>query len=511
MTTTSARELARVDSAAQAAEAVGERARQGSIWMVGATGAAKGIGLLSQLALAWLMSRREFGVYAIAISLTVLLSVMKDGGLPTVLVQKARHFDRYAGPVFWLMLTINTATGLAIAAAARPAARFYHEPELYAVIALFAITVPLYVPASLLTLRMTAQMRFRELGIVQVVSAVLRNVLLVLFAWNGFGAESFILPLLVTNVTDALLLWYLTRHAPWSRPARVHLWPKLMRSGRWVLLGTFSFAFSNNGVYFLLGKLLPSETIGTYFFAFQVITLLGMLLANNSYQVLFAAFSRVAADTVRLRAAVSRATNAIALIASVASLSVAVIFRPLEHLLWHGKWATALGAVEIFAVVWPAVALVSVLHAVQAAQGHFRLWGAIAFITALAAVSGSGVGAVMGRSAEAAAVGYAIGSLAGLFVNVKYSLALLDLRVTPVMNAALRPWLAATLAAALAICVGRLIGDGVVAVLGSILTFSAIAFLLLRLVANDSLQLVLETSRRMLGPKLFGRTAVMDD
>jgi hypothetical protein len=79
------------------------------------------------------------------------------------------------------------------------------------------------------------------------------------------------------------------------------------------------------------------------------------------------------------------------------------------------------------------------------------------------------------------------------------------------MNAALRPWLAATLAAALAICVGRLIGDGVVAVLGSILTFSAIALLLLRLIANDSLQLVLETSRRMLGPKLFGRTAVMDD
>jgi hypothetical protein len=188
-----------------------------------------------------------------------------------------------------------------------------------------------------------------------------------------------------------------------------------------------------------------------------------------------------------------------------------VIFRPLEHLLWHGKWATALGAVEIFAVVWPAVALVSVLHAVQAARGHFRLWGAIAFITALAAVFGSGVGAVMGRSAEAAAVGYAIGSLAGLLVNVKYSLALLDLRVTPVMKAALRPWLAATLAAALAIYVGRLIGDGVLAVLGSMLTFSAIALLLLRLVANDSLQLVLETSRRLIGPKPFGRTAIADD
>ena len=510
MTATSAPESQPPASAAAAGHSIGEHARRGSLWMVVATGAAKGMGLLGQLALAWLMSREEFGIYAIAISLSALLAVMRDGGLPTVLIQKGRRFDLYAGPVFWMMLAINSLTGLVIALVARPAARFYHQPELAAVIALFAVTVPICVPASLLGVRLTAQMRFRELGIVQVISAVLRNVLLVLFAWHGFGAKSFMLTVLVTNVTDALLLWYLTRYSPWTRPARVRLWPELMRSGRWVMLGTFSFGFYYNGVYFLLGKLLPSETVGTYFFAFQVITVLATLLANNAYQVLFAAFSRIATDTARLRAAVLRSASAMMLVASLASLGVAVVFRPLEHLLWHGKWADAAGAVQVFAVIWPAVALNNVLQALQAARGHFRLWGSIAFITSLPAVLGSALGALVRGSVDAAAVGYAIGTLLGLLINVRYSLMLLDMRVGPTMASALRPWLAAIAAAVAAIAVGHLLGEGVLAMLASTLSFCVSALLFLRLVANDSLALVVESLRRMISARAFARTPATD-
>src|SRR5262249_46164331 len=159
------------------------QALKGSMWMIGASAAAKLVGFACQLAVAWFLTRQEYGIYAIAVSLSVVMSVLRDGGLPMVLQQKGSGFDEFAGPAFWMMLAINSATGLLIAAIARPAARFYGIPELADVIYLFAITVPLTVFPGLLTLKLSVNLRFRELGLIQVTSAILRSGLLVYFAW----------------------------------------------------------------------------------------------------------------------------------------------------------------------------------------------------------------------------------------------------------------------------------------------------------------------------------------
>ncbi|HUN74157.1 MAG TPA: oligosaccharide flippase family protein [Steroidobacteraceae bacterium] len=477
---------------------MGERARHGSVWMVAATGAAKALGLGTQLVLAGLMPRGEFGIYAIAISLSVLLSVMRDGGLPAVLVQKGRRFDLYAGSVFWLMLVINTATGVVLAAAARPAASFYHQPELAAVIDLFALSLPLGVPASLLTLRLSSAMRFTEVSLVQVVSAVVRNVLLLVFAWHGWGARSFVLPVLITNLSDALLLWCLTRYSPWSRPPRPHRWGKLLRSGRWVLLGTFAFALGNNGAYFILAKILPNEVLAGYFFAFQLVMLLGVLVVSNSYQVLFAAFSRISGEPPRLRVAVFNALGAVALVGSVASMALAAVFQPFEQLVWHGKWSTAGSAIMVLAVVWPTTTVVSVMHAVQAAAGRFRLWGCMAFLTAVLSIVGSVLGAWAGRSAFAAAIGYGVGTLLGMQVNASYSLPLVGLASRTAMLRAARPWSAALLAAAVSLGFARLAGDARAGLLVAALSFALLVYAALRLVARDSLELVVSSLRSTL-------------
>ncbi|MGA2780221.1 MAG: oligosaccharide flippase family protein, partial [Steroidobacteraceae bacterium] len=82
--------------------------------MIGATGAAKALGFVCQFALAWFLTKKEYGIYAIAISLSVFLSILRDGGLPMVLEQKGQRFDLFAGPVFWMMLAINISTAIVI-------------------------------------------------------------------------------------------------------------------------------------------------------------------------------------------------------------------------------------------------------------------------------------------------------------------------------------------------------------------------------------------------------------
>jgi PST family polysaccharide transporter len=486
-------------AARRAAEdsAIGDRAVRGSVWILAATGTTKAVGFACQLITAWFVTKREFGVYAIAVSLSVLMSVLRDGGLQMVLEQKGRRFDLFAGPVFWMMLTINLATGILIALIARPAAHYYQIPELAGVIALFAISVPLSGLPAVMYARLNINLKFRELGLIQVASAMIRNALLLLFAWMGYGARSFILPMVITNATDTVMLWVVTRYSPWAMSPRFHLWGELFRSGRWVLLGTFAVALGNSGAFFLLGNFLPSDVLGTYFFAYQLVVQLSVLLADNVYQVLIASFIRIGSDLPRLRSAVRRALGAVVLLGAAASLSIAAVYEPLERILWHGKWSGAARAVYILGLIWPAAAGASVVRALQMATGHFRQWGVLSLIGAVAGVSCTVIGAYFGRSAASAAIGFGIGTLFGAVLIMPPALAAVEMKAPGAMLSVLRPWLIIAAAATCAKRVGALTGSTWLDLLVSAVCFLMLSLLGLRLFADDSFPLVFNTLRQM--------------
>jgi PST family polysaccharide transporter len=319
-----------------------------------------------------------------------------------VLEQRGSRFDVFVGPVFWMMLALNTVTAVVIAAMARPVARLYDIPELAGVIQLFAISIPLSVVPSVLGVRLAVNLRFRELSTLQVISAMNRNLLLIFFAWDGFGPRSFLLPLLITNVIDSGMFWAVTRYSPWTRHPNFPIWPELFRSGRWVLLGTFAIGIGNNGAYLLLGKILPSAVVGIFFFSYQLVIQLGTLLSDNVYQVLVPIFVRIANDAPRVRAAVPRALTVVVLIGAAASLSIAAIYEPLERALWHGKWSASSHSIYVLAAMWPAVAGVSVLRALQMATGRFQSWGLVTISGAAMSIAGTAAGAYVGRGATAA-------------------------------------------------------------------------------------------------------------
>jgi O-antigen/teichoic acid export membrane protein len=480
--------------------AIGNRALKGSVWMIGATGAAKAFGFACQLALAWFLTKEDYGVYAIAISLSVFLSVLRDGGLPQVLEQKGDRFDSFAGAVFWMMLAMNCGTGLVLALIAKPAARFYGIADLAGVVMLFAVTIPLSVVPSVLSARLALDLKFRELGLVQVVSAMARNGLLLFFAWAGFGARSFLLPVLVTSVTDSLLLWTVARCSPWNMAPQFHLWRELFAGGRWVLLGTFSIAVGNNGAYFILGKLLPADIVGTYFFAYQLVVQLGVLLSDNVYQILVGSFARMRGELSRLRSAVPPALGMIVLVGAAASLMIGAIYEPLEQVLWHGKWAGAGPGIQILAVLWPVTAGASVLRALQMATGHFRQWGIVTLLGAFASVLGAGAGALWGGSAASTAVGFGLGAVFGSALNAAIALPHIGIRPVGAALPILKPWVIIVIAAACARYISMRFEVALVETAVAGTCFAVFSFLGLRLFATDSLRVVERSLRRIIRP-----------
>jgi PST family polysaccharide transporter len=325
----------------------------------------------------------------------------------------------------------------------------------------------------------------------------MRNVLLLWFASAGWGARSFLLPQLITNCSDSLLLWVLTRYSPWTMHPRFDRWRELFAGGRWVLLGTFAIALGNNGAYFLLGRVLPSDSVGSYFFAYQLVVQLGVLLSDNIYQVLVPTFALMSADRPRMRAAVPRALGTVALIGAAASLLIATLYEPLERMLWHGKWASAAPCVRILAVVWPAAAAMSVLRALQMSSGLFKQWGIVTLFSAVASVTGTVVGAAMGHSAAAAAIGFGIGSLLSAALNG--TLALSRVGVSPLKAAAavLRPWLFLLAAAVIAHYAARLVAGPGQRLAVAAVTFGALGLASVMLFDRDGLRMILQALERL--------------
>jgi len=79
---------------------LGKKALAGSIWMIAATGGAKVLGFGCQLALAWFLTREEFGVFAIAVSVSVILSALRDGGLQMYWLTRAASSMHSRDPCF---------------------------------------------------------------------------------------------------------------------------------------------------------------------------------------------------------------------------------------------------------------------------------------------------------------------------------------------------------------------------------------------------------------------------
>jgi O-antigen/teichoic acid export membrane protein len=485
------------------ARSAGARAVHGSVWMICASGVSKFLGFACQLALAWFLTKRDFGVYAIAISLAVILTILRDGGLPMVLEQKGRAFVEFAGPALWLMFLINGATGLVIFLIAEPAARYYGIAELKDVIRLFGMSVPLCVLPSILVLRLSVDLRFRELSLIQLVSAVARNGLLFAFAASGYGALSFILPQLIGSLLDTAMLWYATRRTHWDWRPKVRYWRELFAAGRWVTLGTFAIAISNSGAYFILGKCLPSETLGTYFFAFQLIVQLGTLLGDNAYQVLFATFVRMDWNLGTIREGVRKALQTIVVGGAWVSLGIAAVYDPLQALLWGGKWSSAGPPIDVLAFVWPAVAMLSVLRAVQMAIGHFRQWGALMLTQALLSIAGASAGALVGGSAFGTALGYAAGIVIGATVNSLVALDGIGMRARDYPWSTFSSWLWLAAAALAAHAIGGLAHHPIVQVLTCGLSYCLLALIGLRLLGDGALTLALSSAQRAIAKRPF--------
>src|SRR5690348_14630784 len=118
---------------------LGARIAKSAAWMVAARLALRSIGLVSTVFLARLLRPEDFGLVALAMALVGTLEMLGNFSFDLALIREGRATREHYDTVWTLTIIRSAAVAVVLAALARPAASFFSDPRVEAIVYCLAV------------------------------------------------------------------------------------------------------------------------------------------------------------------------------------------------------------------------------------------------------------------------------------------------------------------------------------------------------------------------------------
>jgi len=420
------------------------------------------VSVLSAAVLARLLTPRDFGLLAMASTLTTFVNTFRDFGLPLATVHREDIDHRQVGALFWVNLALSALIGLLMAAMAPVLAWFYGDPRLTGITlvvtaATFVGSVGVQHEALL-----QRQMRFGALTAIEVGAAVVGVIAGVALAALGAGYWALVAQLVALHLTRSASLWTVCRWRPGAPPRR---WPGSEHS----LRPLFSYGFHHAAArvlshvgrkldQVLVGRFGGAAVLGLYSSASRWSQFPFRMIYSPLVGVAVASFSRVQHEPAAYRAHIRLALEAV----FAGSLPVlAFLFaegRLVIQVLLGDQWLSAAPLFRILCIAAFVVCVTRVTKWLYLSQGATRRefhWAAISTpLMILGVVAGVPWGAM------GVAVGYTAAELALAYPAIAFCLATSHLSRRDFFAAVARPAIASLMGTAMLFASGSLLPGG---------------------------------------------------
>jgi O-antigen/teichoic acid export membrane protein len=339
------------------------------------TGVAKWTGQLlawaSALIVARLLTPEDYGLVGMASLYLGLITLVSEFGLGATVIQLRDLRDEQIAQLNGLALLVGLASFGVGCAAALPLGRFFHAPQLPAVVmamsAVFVITAFKTVPFALLQ----RDMRFGALAAIETGRALLLAVLMIAFALLGWRYWTLVIGGVVSSVlsTGATLV---LRHLPFAWPRRQSLADAMTFSGQ-VLIGRLSWYWYSNADFLMAGRVLGKAALGLYQVGWNLANVPIDKITSLVGEVTPSVFSAVQKDHAALRRYLLSVTEALALLTFPASLGMALVAPDFVLLALGRNWEGAIVPLQLLALSTGFRAVTPLLPQVLYAVGQSRV------------------------------------------------------------------------------------------------------------------------------------------
>ena len=321
--------------AAPAGEDVGSLIRSGAKWSIGLLVGRQIIGVVIAGVLARVLPASDFGMVAMAATVTGLLALVSDLGLSWATVQASRLQPEQVDTLFWAGSGLGLLAWIVCAISAPTVAQLYRAPGLAPLCAVLGLSLFLTGVAIQPTALLKRAMRQKEIAMSQLSGVVLGGSAAIALAVSGAGYWALAVQNLVAGLAALVGAFFWSGYRlPRFRLSRSAV--SLLSFGGYTAACNIATYFQINLDNILVGRFCGVGELGIYSRAYYLRTLPAVYAAMAVTDVMIPALAALQDDRDRLKAAFTKAVRIVTfvgcpiavLLGTTASETVRVVYGP---------------------------------------------------------------------------------------------------------------------------------------------------------------------------------------
>lgn len=324
------------------------RTIKGAGWLMGWRIASRLLGIINTVVLVRLLTPSDFGLVALGLSFSLAIDSVSFLGVSDALVRE-RALDRAMyDTAFTMTILRGLLTTVVIAACAWPAAQFFGDPRLTTIFLALALTLFLSSLGNIGTVDFQRDLTFGKQFQLQILPRIASIIVTMACAviWHSYWA---LIAGMITNRGVGTVLTYVIH--PYRPRITLRAWRRLVGFSFWSWTLSMTALLQARADTIIIGGYLNPTAVGIYSVGGEVGGLASTELMEPISRALYAGFAAARRSGGGVGWAYMRAISLVALLTLPASAGIALLARPMMHLVFGARWDAAVPLVQLFAFV----------------------------------------------------------------------------------------------------------------------------------------------------------------
>lgn len=210
-----------------------------------------------------LLSEKDFGYYAAIVAVSTIFSSLSSNGIGAAIVQQKQLNQQYIDNAFSLSLLIGVIVSGLLCLFSGVLARSVADESMRIPLMLYSSTLLMNCIISVNMALMQRELRFIQMGLVNLVSLIITTIVAIALALSGFGYYAILTKAILGSVIT-LSLSFIFAHAKYRFKFDTNVMRHIFGFSGWLMASSLFRNFANQIDRLLMSSLFSVETLGIY-------------------------------------------------------------------------------------------------------------------------------------------------------------------------------------------------------------------------------------------------------
>ena len=308
-----------------------------ALWRLAERFCAQGVNFVISVVLARILMPEEYGLCALTMTFTTILSVFINSGLGTALIQRKEIDDLDCSTALWANICIGIFLYVLLYLAAPFLAWFFKQERMVPVLRVLGLTIVIGSVNAIQQARISRRMQFKMFFKATIIGTIISAFVGIGMAMRGMGVWALVGQHLTNQVIDTIILWISIKWKPSFIFSMSRLKP--LYSFGWRAYGAQMIdTLYNNLRSILIGRYYSAEQLAFFNKGRHIPSLINLNTTNAVQSVLFPAYAKYSDNRPQMLKMIRRAISLSTYFIFPCMMGLATVSESLVVVLYTSKW-----------------------------------------------------------------------------------------------------------------------------------------------------------------------------